>query len=61
MIKTTIELANMLDKTDKTILRCLENDISIPTEWKTYRSNLRSLINAGGGEPPDQPPYPTGS
>lgn len=55
-------LKNLIDTTDKTVLRCYENGIAVPTAWVTYRAELRALIAAGGiSNPPTQPPYPAGT
>src|ERR1035437_2686172 len=55
-----LEIMNLMDKSDKTILRCLEQGIPIPQEWKDYRMVLRAVITSGGGDVPSTPQYPTG-
>ena len=56
-----MQLINLLDTTDKTVIRCFENGVAVPQEWKTYRATLRTLITAGGGDPPGRPSYPEGT
>jgi len=58
---TTLDVMNILDKSDRTVLRCIENGISIPSAWITYRQELREIISSGTGEPPEAPPYPAGT
>ncbi len=58
---TNTELLNIMDKSDKTILRCLENGIPVPHEWKQYRAELRIFITNKGGVMPTRPPYPEGT
>lgn len=53
-----------LDKSDITILRCVEHSISVPSEWVTYRSALRDIVNGTditSTELPEQPDYPVGT
>ena len=50
-----------LDRSDLTILRCMENGISVPSDWTTYRSELRAIVKSGGSSMPTQPAYPTGT
>lgn len=64
-----LDVMNTLDKSDKTILRCIENGVSIPASWVTYRQQLRAIIAAAGGisdvvvtDPlPTPPAYPVGT
>lgn len=59
---TYLELRNLMDTTDKTLLRCIENGVSIPPAWVTYRIALRALIAAGvAATPPTQPSFPAGT
>lgn len=58
---TYLELRNLMDSTDKTLLRCFECGVVVPTAWVTYRAALRALIAAGSGTPPAAPPYPAGT
>lgn len=54
-----------LDKSDVTILRCLERGIIVPTSWIDYRVNLREIVSEIDEEAeitlPNQPDYPEGS
>jgi hypothetical protein len=54
-----------LTNSDKTILRCMENNVAVPAEWATYRKALRSIISATTGDPtqalPTMPEYPSGT
>ncbi|HTN66408.1 MAG TPA: hypothetical protein VL051_09530 [Burkholderiaceae bacterium] len=54
-----------LDKSDITVLRCAENGIPVPVDWRSYRSELRAVISAPSGDaslpPPIQPAYPVGT
>jgi len=52
-----------LDKSDVTLIRCVEHGIAIPTEWVTYRTELRAIV-AGTSTAtalPITPAYPAGS
>lgn len=54
-----------LAETDKTVLRCYENAMAIPTEWADYRRALRAVISAKTGDAtkplPAKPAYPPGT
>lgn len=50
-----------LDRSDKTILRCSENNIDVPEEWASYRAALRDIVKNGLGTVPAQPEYPEGT
>jgi len=58
---TVLRATLALTESDRTLLRCFEADISLPTEWKGYRSALRKIIRSGSGTLPVRPPYPTGT
>ena len=58
---TVLRATIALTESDRTLLRCFEADISLPTEWKDYRSALRKIIRAGSGTIPVRPPFPPGT
>ena len=51
-----------LDKSDVTVLRCVEAGVALPSEWVTYRGRLRDIIAGNAGGPlPTRPDYPAGT
>lgn len=58
---TVLRATVALTESDRTLLRCFEADISLPTEWKDYRSALRKIIRSGSGTLPVRPPFPPGT
>jgi len=54
-----------LTESDKTILRCAENSVTVPAEWSAYRKALRAIVGATTGDPtqplPVRPAYPAGT
>jgi len=58
---TVLRATIALTESDRTLLRCFEADISLPTEWKDYRSALRKIIRSGSGTLPVRPPFPPGT
>lgn len=50
-----------LDASDRTLLRCMEAGISVPTEWTAYRRALRRVIAGEEAELPTRPTYPSGT
>jgi hypothetical protein len=51
-----------LVESDRTILRCYENGVSVPSNWAAYRKSLRAIVAATAGDPtqslPPKPAYP---
>ncbi|WP_119313196.1 hypothetical protein [Aquitalea magnusonii] len=51
-----------LDASDRTVLRCYEKSIQVPTEWAAYRNDLREIIRATSFDSsvklPTRPPFP---
>ncbi|CAG9256297.1 hypothetical protein PCAR4_40277 [Paraburkholderia caribensis] len=54
-----------LAASDRTILRCYENSVVVPSAWISYRKSLRAIVSATTGDAsqpfPVQPPYPAGT
>lgn len=55
-----------LAESDKTVLRCGENQVDVPPAWATYRKALRAIVGATTpGDPtqplPTRPAYPAGT
>lgn len=54
-----------LAESDKTVLRCYENAVPVPTDWVAYRKALRTIVSATSGDPtqplPAKPSYPPGT
>ena len=54
-----------LSESDRTVIRCYENSVPVPTEWTSYRKALRAIVAAKTGDPmkplPVKPPYPDGT
>lgn len=55
----------LLDQSDVTMLRCIENAVTVPAEWAAFRKALRSIISAATGDAtqplPTRPAYPAGT
>jgi len=51
-----------LHESDRTILRCMENNVTVPTEWAEYRAALRAIRTGQSLEElPERPPFPSGT
>jgi len=50
-----------LTKSDVTMIRCVENQITVPAEWAAYRHALRAIISTSTGTIPASPSYPAGT
>lgn len=54
-----------LNKSDVTLLRCVENGVAVPAEWAAYRNALRAIIRSEQGDHtsplPTRPDYPQGA
>ena len=53
----------LIDESDITVIRCGENDVKVPAEWKNYRKELRKIIKEENEVLviPDMPAYPAGT
>ncbi|WP_250439900.1 hypothetical protein [Caballeronia sp. AZ1_KS37] len=60
-----IDAKTSLDLSDVTIMRCIENNVTVPQEWKDYRKALRLIVSTVSGDAsqafPVRPEYPEGS
>jgi hypothetical protein len=50
-----------LDASDLTLLRCVENAVPVPAEWRSYRIVLRQIVSTGAGAMPACPAFPAGT
>jgi hypothetical protein len=53
-----------LTDSDKTILRCYENAVIVPSDWAAYRADLRAIVNGSNSTAtvlPTMPAYPAGT
>jgi hypothetical protein len=53
-----------LSKSDVTISRCVENSVSVPAAWATYRKALRAIVDGSDTASttlPAVPSYPAGT
>jgi len=55
------EARALIVATDKTVLRCIENNVIVPEDWKYYRKQLRLVITNKLTSLPKRPDYPAGS
>jgi len=59
-----VQAAAALDKSDATMLRCVEAGILAPAAWNTYRKALRAIANGTdtvSAALPVMPAYPAGT
>lgn len=65
LFKVKEDAQNKITNTDKTLLRCIKNDVPFPKEWKDYYKNLLAIVRMSswveGTVVPSQPPYPEGT
>jgi hypothetical protein len=54
-----------LDASDITLMRCFENDVTLPAAWTAYRKALRAIVGTPTGDAtqpmPVKPEYPAGT
>jgi hypothetical protein len=52
-----------LDKSDITVIRCIEHAVAVPAAWTTYRAALRAIVAGGptSAALPTAPTYPAGT
>lgn len=53
-----------LKVSDTTLLRCVENGVALPAEWRSYREALRAIAGGSDATSPTLPPrpaYPAGT
>jgi len=54
-----------INKSDRTIIRCYERGVEVPSTWVSYRNALREIIRTKNGDPtaalPAEPTYPSGT
>ena len=60
------EAKALLDQSDVTIARCVENSVTVPSAWASYRKALRLIVGAqtpgDATQPlPSRPSYPAGT
>lgn len=50
-----------LMQSDTVVVRCFENNVPFPVEWKRYRATLRVIASTGSGFIPKKPTFPPGT
>lgn len=53
-----------LDASEITMIRCVENSVTVPAAWATYRKALRAILNGTDTTStslPTRPAYPAGT
>ena len=54
-----ISAQRALEASDVTVLRCVEEGMSLPSEWRAYRDALRDVVTGLSATLPIRPAYPT--
>jgi hypothetical protein len=60
-MQLTMQAQTLLDKSDVTLMRCVEKKVSFPDEWVSYRDNLRLVISGKLSVIPTSPNFPAGT
>jgi hypothetical protein len=51
-----------LAASDRTVIRCAEHGVTVPSAWTGYRATLRTIVNGTAQGPlPSEPSYPVGT
>lgn len=61
IVQAKQDAVEALEKSDVQILRCIERNIPVPTEWAEYRAVLRLIAKTGMVDIPNPPDYPAGT
>ena len=64
VIPLPVQAKAALDKSDITMLRCIENGVAVPASWSSYRKALRDISNGTDVVSltlPSVPAFPSGT